>query len=202
MSLLQQEELDDAARGEELTKGLQPRGDRRPYAVMVVSAAIAIYMIAGQKPPFATGEITPSGCIPSTRKLQDSTPAARPCPADRRPGDGLHHRPLHNQTATRSIWATRPPTPRSTTASTPATRPTGAITTASGSPIRRFPCRIWRPFGARHHDRPRPDGGRHLRFGVHDDPAAWDARKKMDYTFEFRYQAPLTVAPHVAITER
>jgi hypothetical protein len=30
----------------------------------------------------------------------------------------------------------------------------------------------------------------------------WDAHKKLDYTFSFRYQPNLTVTPHVAITER
>ncbi len=31
---------------------------------------------------------------------------------------------------------------------------------------------------------------------------AWDARKKLDYTFSFQYQPKLTLAPHVAVTER
>ena len=30
----------------------------------------------------------------------------------------------------------------------------------------------------------------------------WDARKSLDFSFDFRYQAPLVVTPHVAITER
>ena len=30
----------------------------------------------------------------------------------------------------------------------------------------------------------------------------WDARKKLDYTFAFRYQPALAVTPHVPITER
>jgi hypothetical protein len=30
----------------------------------------------------------------------------------------------------------------------------------------------------------------------------WDARKKLDYTFSFRYQPSLTVAPQVPITEQ
>jgi hypothetical protein len=30
----------------------------------------------------------------------------------------------------------------------------------------------------------------------------WDSRKSLDFTFDFRYQAPLVVTPNVAITER
>ncbi len=56
MSLLQQDQ-DDAARGEELTKGTSHVVVAAIIATVVVTAAIAIYVIAGQKPPVATGEI-------------------------------------------------------------------------------------------------------------------------------------------------
>jgi hypothetical protein len=59
MSLLQQDsnELDDAARGEELTKGSSHVVWASIIAAAVVSIGIALYVIAGQKPPAATGEI-------------------------------------------------------------------------------------------------------------------------------------------------
>jgi hypothetical protein len=59
MSLLHQNspELDDAARGEELTKGSGHLVITTIIATVVVSIAIAIYVLAGQKPPDATGEI-------------------------------------------------------------------------------------------------------------------------------------------------
>jgi hypothetical protein len=60
MSLLRQdspEEIDDAALGEEFTKGSSHVVWASVIAVVVVTAAIAIYVIAGQKPPVATGEI-------------------------------------------------------------------------------------------------------------------------------------------------
>jgi len=59
MSLLQQDssELDDAARGEELTKGSSHVVVAGIIAAVVVTIAIAIYVIAGQKPPAASGEI-------------------------------------------------------------------------------------------------------------------------------------------------
>ncbi len=59
MSLLQRNsnELDDAALGEELTKGSSHLVITTIIAAVVVSIAVAIYVMAGQKPPDATGEI-------------------------------------------------------------------------------------------------------------------------------------------------
>ena len=60
MSLLHQEkpgELDDAALGESLTKGTGHLVWASIAAAVVVSIAIAIYVIAGEKPPVATGEL-------------------------------------------------------------------------------------------------------------------------------------------------
>ena len=60
MSLLHQdtpEEIDDAARGEELTKGTSHLVLAAIAATILVSVAIAAYLITGQKPPAITGEI-------------------------------------------------------------------------------------------------------------------------------------------------
>jgi hypothetical protein len=59
MSLLRQDspQLDDAALGEELTKGSSHVLWASLAAAVVVTAAIAFYAIAGQKPPVATGDI-------------------------------------------------------------------------------------------------------------------------------------------------
>src|ERR1700677_789174 len=59
MSLLRQDstKLDDAALGEELTKGSSHVVWAGLAAAVVVSAAIALYFIWGQKPPAASGEI-------------------------------------------------------------------------------------------------------------------------------------------------
>ena len=60
MSLLHQntpEAVDDAARGEEFTKGTSHVLIAAVVATVVVSAAIALYFIAGHKPPAATGEV-------------------------------------------------------------------------------------------------------------------------------------------------
>jgi hypothetical protein len=59
MSLLQQDSHtpDDAAPGEELTKGSGHLILATVIAAVVVTIVIAIYVIAGQKPPAATGEV-------------------------------------------------------------------------------------------------------------------------------------------------
>jgi hypothetical protein len=60
MSLLQQDarkEIDDAARGESYTKGSSNLVIAAIAAAVLVTAGIAAYVILGQKPPAATGEI-------------------------------------------------------------------------------------------------------------------------------------------------
>ena len=59
MSLLQHgpTSSNDAARGEELTKGSTHLVIAGIVAAVLVSIAIAIYMIAGEKPPAAVGEV-------------------------------------------------------------------------------------------------------------------------------------------------
>jgi type VI protein secretion system component Hcp len=60
MSLLHQEspkELDDAALGEEFTKGSGHVAWAAVAATILVTIAIAIYFIAGQKPPAVTGDV-------------------------------------------------------------------------------------------------------------------------------------------------
>lgn len=57
MSLLHQENQDDAARGEELTKGTSHVVIASVIAAIVVIAIIAAYVITGQKPPVATGQV-------------------------------------------------------------------------------------------------------------------------------------------------
>jgi hypothetical protein len=60
MSLLHQdtpEEIDDAARGEEFTKGSSHVVWASVIAAVLVSLAVTVYVVAGQTPPIASGEI-------------------------------------------------------------------------------------------------------------------------------------------------
>ena len=204
MSLLQQEELDDAARGEELTKGSSHLVIAALIAGMVVSAAIAIYMIAGQKPPFATGEITAVWAHPQHTETSGFDASGAPMPkriADQvmvfttvrlhnqtnHPiylgnattnatlDDGIHSSYAANRGDYDRIWVAYPEIP------VPHLAPISALDTTIG-PGQTVEGTFVSAFMMTQQQ--------------------WDARKKLDYTFEFRYQAPLTVAPHVAITER
>ena len=59
MSLLRQDspQLDDAARGEDYAKGSSHLMWTSVFAAVLVSMAIAGYVIAGQKPPVVSGEV-------------------------------------------------------------------------------------------------------------------------------------------------
>jgi hypothetical protein len=59
MSLLQQDttELDDAAKGEEYTKGTTNLGKAAIISTIALSIAAFVYIYTGEKPPMATGEI-------------------------------------------------------------------------------------------------------------------------------------------------
>src|SRR3974377_1226862 len=57
MSLLQQESRSDPASGESYTKGTSHVVAATIVAAVLVSIAIAIYVLAGEKPPAATGDI-------------------------------------------------------------------------------------------------------------------------------------------------
>jgi hypothetical protein len=66
MSLLRQndEQVDDAALGEELTKGSSHVVIATIVAVVLVCVAIALYVFFGQKPPLATGQIVAVWAVP------------------------------------------------------------------------------------------------------------------------------------------
>jgi hypothetical protein len=66
MSLLQHEnpELDDAARGESFTKGTSHVIIASIAAVVLVSLAVVLYIVTGQKPPVATGEVVAVWAVP------------------------------------------------------------------------------------------------------------------------------------------
>jgi hypothetical protein len=68
MSLLHpesEEEIDDAALGEEFTKGTSHVVVAAMVATVVVAIAVAIYVVAGEKPPVASGEIVQVWAHPS-----------------------------------------------------------------------------------------------------------------------------------------
>jgi hypothetical protein len=85
MSLLHQdtpEEIDDAARGEELTKGSSHLAWTALAAFVLVSIAIAVYFIAGQKPPPLTGDIVAVWAHPQHTETSGLDANGAPMPKD------------------------------------------------------------------------------------------------------------------------
>ena len=205
MSLLHQEELDDAARGEELTKGTSHVVLAAVIAGLVASILIAIYVIVGQKPPFATGEITAVWVHPQ----HTDTPAfdASGAPIPQRSVDQVMVFAtvrLHNQT-NHPIFLGN--------VMTNVTMPDGSIHSSYAANQGDY----GRLFVA-YPDLPVPHLTPISPLDTTIEPGQtvegtfvsafmmtqqeWDAHKNLDFTFDFRYLAPLKVAPHVAITQR
>lgn len=66
MSLLRQndEQVDDAALGEELTRGTSPILVASIVAVVLVCIAVLVYIFSGQKPPAAAGQVLAVWAVP------------------------------------------------------------------------------------------------------------------------------------------
>jgi hypothetical protein len=205
MSLLHQEELDDAAKGEELTKGTSHVVIAAIVAGLVVSIAIAIYVIAEQKPPFAAGEITAIWAHPQHTETSGIDAAGAPMP--KQDVDQV------------MVFAT-------VSLQNKTDHPlylgdvTTNVTLADGS--------IAHCFAANKGDYDRifvaypnipvphltpispldttvPPGQTVTGTFVSAfkmTQQQWDARKSLDFTFAFKYQPVLTVTPHVSITEQ
>lgn len=205
MSLLQQgpSAPDDAARGEDLTRGTGHLIIATVVAAIVVSVAIGAYVIAGQKPPAATGEITRIVAHPMHR--QTASVDASGMPMIKEHFDQVlvfTHVKLHNQSKNpiflRQIMTN--------------------LTLADGS--------IRSSYAATHTDYERlfmaypelrPLYGRPLGSDPTLDPGAtlegdfvssfrmtkeeFDARKGMNYNISFRYLPDLVLTPTVAVTE-
>jgi hypothetical protein len=84
MSLLQHgsSDLDDAARGEELTKGTSHIVVATAIAAIVVIIAIAIYVVSGQRPPASTGEVTRVVAHMMHRETSGLDASGRPIPKE------------------------------------------------------------------------------------------------------------------------
>ena len=204
MSLLHQEERDDAARGEELTRGTSHVVIAAIVAGLVVSIAIAIYVIAGQKPPFATGQVTAIWAHPQHTETSGLDANGMPTPkqiADQvmvfttvsltnktdHPlflgnvttnvtlDDGIHSAYAANKGDYDRIFVAYPNIPvPHLTPISPLDTTIDPGQTVAGTFVSAFMM----------------------------TQQQWDARKSLDYTFAFRYQPVLTVTPHVPITER
>ena len=207
MSLLHQDSagLDNAALGEEYTKGTSPIVWATVAAMFAVSIAIAVYILAGQTPPAATGEIVAVWAHP--QHIETSGFDSNGAPMPKEVVDEVFvftQVKLHNQSDHPLFLLD---------VLTNATLDDGTHSSYAANKAD-----YGRMFVA-YPDLTVPHGPALSPYDTEIDPGQtvegtvvsafkeltkqrWDARKKLDYTFAFRYQPNLVVTPHVAVTEQ
>lgn len=205
MSLLQQDSSasDDAARGEELTKGTSHIVVAAIIAAVVVSAAIAVYVIVGQKPPAATGQVTRMTAYFMHRETAGFDAGGAPMPKQEFDQVLLFtHIKLHNQSKEplflRQIMAN-------------ATLGDGIHSSYAASPsdyervFTAYPELVplhGKPFAldATIQSGDTLEGDFVSAFRM--TKPEWDGRKALDYSVSFRYQPDLKVTPTVPVETR
>jgi hypothetical protein len=196
--------MDDAARGEELTRGSSHVVWAAIAATVVVSIAIGTYMFVEQTPPAATGEVVAIWAHPQHTETSGLDASGAPMPKEEvdqvmvftevklenhtsHPlylanvltnatlADGIHSSYAANVGDYQRIFVAYPNIP------VPHNAPLSPLDTTinPGQTV---------------------DGTFVSAFKMTKQD--WDARTKLDYTFSFRYQPALTVAPQVPITEQ
>ena len=205
MSLLQQDstELDDAARGEELTKGSSHLVLASVIAAVIVTIAITVYVLAGQKPPDASGEIEQvwAHAQHSESSGFDANGAAMP----KEEMDQVYVFTLvklHNQSKEPLFLhnimtnATLDDGIHSSYAATAADYDRVYIASPS-MPV---------PHGKALSLTSTIDPGQSVEGTIvsafHLTKQQWDARKDLSFTFSFQYKPSLTIAPHSAVIDQ
>lgn len=205
MSLLQQNhtDLETSRPGEELTKGSSHIVWASISAGVLVTIAIAIYVIAGQKPPASTGEITRAVAHVMHRETTGLDAAGAPMPKEEFDQVLLFtHVKLHNQSKDplflRQIMAN-------------ITLPDGIHTSYAAPPtdyerlFAAYPELVSLHGKSLAIDETIPSGE-----WIEGDfvsafrmtKADWDARKSIDYSVSFRYQPDLKLTPNIQVTEQ
>src|ERR1700722_20375563 len=206
MSLLQQDaskEIDDAARGEAYTKGSSHVVIATIAAAILVSLAIAAYVILEQKPPVATGEIEQVWIHPQHTETSGFDANGAPMPKESY--DQIYVFPLvklHNQSK-------QPLFLHSIT--TNATLDDGIHSSyaATASDYDRvfvaYPS-MPVPHGNALSPQATINPGQTVEGTIVSafriPKAQWDARKSLDFTFAIQYQPNLKLAPHPPLIDR
>jgi hypothetical protein len=204
MSLLQQDstELDDAARGEELTRGSSHVVIAAIISFVVISAAIAIYIVAGQKPPAITGEIEQVWAHPMHSESSGFDASGAPEPKEVLDQIMVFAQvKLHNQSKAplflHQIMAN-------------ANLNDGILSVYAASATQYNELFIIHPELAAVHGRPLSsdttiDPGQTVEGTIVSafrlTKPQWDARKDLNFTFAIRYQPQLVLTPKAAVTE-
>lgn len=205
MSLLNQdtEEVDDAARGEEFTKGSSHVIWAAVIATIVVSAAIAIYFIVGQTKPAVTGDVVAVWAHPQHTETSGFDANGAPMPKEsfdqvlvftevklhnqsKEPlfllnvltnaklADGIHSSYAASQVDYDRVFLAYPGIPVPHQTPLSLTLELDPGQTVDGTFVSSF--RLTRE--------------------------QWDARTDLNFTLNFRYQPGLVLTPHGPITEQ
>ena len=205
MSLLQMESpvLDDAALGEEFTKGSSNVMWTALIAAALVTIAVAIYVVTGEKPPASTGQILSSTAHFVHRETAGFDANGVPMP--KQAFDQVlvfTHVKLHNQSQhplfLRQIM-------------TNATLDDGIHTSYAAIPADYERLFAAYPDLASLHGKPlatdatiQPGGTIEGDFvsSYRLTEAQWNARKGVDYTVSFRYQPDLVLSPNTTVAAK
>lgn len=206
MSLLQQDstDVDDSALGESLTRGTSHVVIAAVIATVVVGAAIALYMILGQTPPVATGEILAVWAHPQHTETSGLDASGAPMPKEEVDQVMVFTRVRLKNQSNHPLFLSN--------VTTNVTLPDGihsSYAANKGDYDRVF---------VAYPDLPVPHLSPISPLDTEIDPgqtvegtffsafkmtkADWDAHKKLDYTFTLRYQPTLVLTPQVPITEQ
>ena len=205
MSLLQQNsnQLDDAAQGEDFTKGSSHTVLAGLVAAVLVSIAVFFYARLGEKPPVASGEVTNVVSHLMHRETSGLDASGAPMPKD--VFDQVlvfSHVRLRNDTRgplfLHQVMAN-------------ATLPDGIHTSYAATPVDYE--RIFQAYPelAPLHGHPIPmettiEAGQSLEgdfvSALRLSKAEWDSRKDLNFTFGFRYQPVFTLKATGPVTDR
>jgi hypothetical protein len=205
MSLLQQNGagLDDAAKGESFTKGTSHLVIAAVVATVVVSIAIAAYIIAGQKPQAVTGDVLSVVAHPMHTETSgfDASGAVIPKEAFDQVYVFTQVR-LHNQGKAPMFLINM---------MTNATLPGGIHSSYAASASDYDRVFLAYPDMPVAHNKALPldttiNPGETVEGTVVSafklTKQEWDARKDLSFTFSFRYQPSLVLTPHLAVAEQ
>jgi hypothetical protein len=198
MSLLQQAttEIDDAALGEEFTKGSTHLVWAAGIATVLVSIGIALYFILGQKPTAATGEVMQVWAEPLTTQTSGVDASGAPVPVQTVEQVLVFAQVrLHNQSKDPLVLRqilTNAVMGDSTVSSY------AAIPADYDRLFEAYP-QLTSPHGAAIASRQTIPPGQSVEgefvSAFHMNKADWDKHKGLDFTFVFDYQPFLKLAP-------
>lgn len=202
MSLLQQnsQEMDDAARGESFTKGTSHVVWASVVAIVLVSIAVGVYMMTGEKPPPAAGQVLAVWAVPRHTETSGFDASGARIPTHTFDEVLVFARiKLHNQTNYPLHL---------NTVTTNVSLADGVHTSYAASKSGYNDIFVAYPGLQVPHDAPLPgettlQPGQTIEGSIVSsfrmDKKQWDARKDLYFSFGFEYQPSLKLTPQSAI---